>query len=106
MFVWYAMLRAVIEAFEERRIELRGAFGEDVAAISDPLRQCRNAVFHVSRDRYHDARLFELMKEPGSAVTIRRVSRGFGRLFLDELDHWKMPPPAATDAKADAAPDA
>jgi hypothetical protein len=86
MFLWYALLWSVIEAFNEREIQLLGRFAEDIALISDGLRRCRNAVFHISRDAYYDERLFELMEDQDSAAKLRRISSGFGRLFLEEFD--------------------
>ena len=87
MFLWYALLWAVIEGFNEREIQLLGRLAEDVERISDGLRRCRNAVFHIPRDEYYDQRLFEFMREPDSAATLRRISSGFGRLFIEEFDH-------------------
>jgi hypothetical protein len=86
MFLWYALLWSVIEGFNARGIELRGRFAEDIESISDGLRRCRNAVFHISEDEYYDMRLFEFMDDPDSAPKIRRISSGFGRLFLEEFD--------------------
>ena len=86
MFLWYALLWSVIEGAAQRGIELRGRFAEDIESISDSLRRCRNAVFHISDDTYYDKRLFELMDDPDSAARIRRISSGFGRLFLEEFD--------------------
>jgi hypothetical protein len=86
MYLWYGLLWSVIEAFDEREIELRGPFAADIAEIGDTLRQCRNAVFHVPSKQNHDPRLFRLMFVPNSALTIRRISTGFGRLFIEESD--------------------
>jgi hypothetical protein len=86
MFLWYALLWSVIEAFRARGIELGGRFEEDIESIADGLRQCRNAVFHVSDDSYYDSRLFEFMADPGSAGRLRRISTGFARLFLEEFE--------------------
>ncbi len=86
MFLWYALLWSVIEAFRARRIELGGRFAEDIESMSDGLRRCRNAVFHVSNDRYYDSRLFEFMADPDSAARLRRISSGFARLFFEEFE--------------------
>ena len=86
MFLWYALLWVVIEGSNDRGIELRDRFAEDIRSISEGLRRCRNAVFHISPDRYYDERLFEFMEDPDSAAKLRRISSGFGRLFLEELD--------------------
>jgi hypothetical protein len=86
MFLWYALLWSVIEGFDDRNIELCGRLAEDIAAVSDGLRQFRNAVFHISGDSYFDARLFDLMREdPDLPFRIARIHFGFGRLLAEEL---------------------
>jgi hypothetical protein len=58
---------------------------KDIRQIADPLRESRNASFHVGRqDVSWDLRFFAIMKEPDSAKVVRRVHRGFGRLFFEE----------------------
>jgi hypothetical protein len=85
MYLWYGLLWALIEGFQDREIEVRGRMASDVATVSDVLRRCRNAVFHVaSKDQHHDPRLFELMENPESAAILSRISTGFGRLFIEE----------------------
>ena len=89
MFVWYSMLWAVIEACidvkEGRKIDIRGKFRADIDRLSPVLRRCRNAILHVPRaGKYFDERMVSLVSEEDSAVTLRRISRGFGRLFLEE----------------------
>jgi hypothetical protein len=90
MFVWYALLWAVIEACldpdEQRNIDLRGRLRDDIDAVSDTLRKCRNAVLHVPRSgEYIDRRLEALVAVPDSATTLRRIALSFGRLFLEEF---------------------
>jgi hypothetical protein len=89
MYLWYALLWSVIEGFQDPDIEFRGQFAVDIERMSDVLRRCRNAVFHVSEGRYWDARLFELMNMPDSAEVIQRISTGFGRLFIEEAQARK-----------------
>lgn len=89
MFVWYGMLWAVIEACidvkEGRKIDIRGKFRADIDRLSPVLRRRRNAILHVPRaGKYFDERMVSLVSEEDSAVTLRRISRGFGRLFLEE----------------------
>ncbi len=86
MFLWYALLWAVIEGFNEWEIQLLGRLAEDIELISVRLCRCRNAVFHIPRDEYYDLRLFEFMEDPDSAAKLRRISSGLGRLFLEEFD--------------------
>jgi hypothetical protein len=77
---------SVIEAFGDRRIELRGVLGEDIARMADLLRRCRNAVMYVPKKPILlDDRIEDLVREPSSAETIRRIHRGLGRLFIDEF---------------------
>jgi hypothetical protein len=85
MYLWYALLWAVIEGFDDRGIEVRGRMASDIQSVSDVLRRCRNAVFHVpSKNQHHDPRLFQLMENPDSAAILSRISTGFGRLFIEE----------------------
>jgi hypothetical protein len=91
MFAWYGMLWSVIEACidpkEGRNIDIRGRFRDDIDQLAPTLRCCRNAILHVPRSGVLlDERIVQLVSEPGSALTLRRMSRGFGRLFLEEFD--------------------
>ena len=86
MFVWYGLLWSVIEACtKERPFDLRGTFKTDIDNVSDLLRRCRNVVLHVpSTNELFDDRIGDLMSGV-SANTIRRIHRGFGRLFYEEM---------------------
>jgi hypothetical protein len=89
MFVWYGMLWAVIEACidvrEGRRIDIRGSFRAEIDRLAPVLRRCRHAILHVPRTgKLLDERIVALVSEEDSAATLRRISRGFARLFLDE----------------------
>jgi hypothetical protein len=84
VYMWYATLWSVIEGFADRGIEIRGPMRVDIDRLSDVLRRCRNAVFHVSRKNQNDERLFELMFIPDAAAAISRISTGFGRMFIEE----------------------
>jgi hypothetical protein len=84
MYIWYALLWSVIEGFQDRKIDIRGAMRSDIDHVADTLRRSRNAVFHVSEKDQNDERLFGLMQLPDSASTISRISAGFGRMFLEE----------------------
>jgi hypothetical protein len=90
MLVWYALLWAVIEASvdpkEGRNLDFRGGFRHDIDTMAGTLRGLRNAVLHVPRtNEYVDERLTALILQPDSALAIRRISLGFGRLFLEEF---------------------
>jgi hypothetical protein len=93
MFLWYSLLWSVIEGVQKDRVTLRGEFRTDLRGIREPLRKARNAVMHVSQDGYYDRRLFEIMAAPDSASKIRRVHKGFARLFLVELRERQQPEP-------------
>jgi hypothetical protein len=90
MFLWYGLLWVVIEGCYARRIPFRGRMLADIRSLRNALQRGRDAVFHVSPDRYYDERLFEIMNDPESAAKIRRISTGFGRLFLEELDRRRL----------------
>jgi hypothetical protein len=50
------------------------------------LRPGRNAILHVPRTNgLIDQRIAELIEDRESPATIRRIHRGFGHLFLEEL---------------------
>ena len=94
MFVWYGMLWAVIEACidvkEGRKIDIRGKFRDDIQELSPVLRRCRNAILHIPRGgKYFDERMGSLVLKKDSVVTLRRISTGFGRLFLEEFARRK-----------------
>jgi hypothetical protein len=86
MFVWYGMLWSVIEACtRERKIDLRGALKADIDEVSPKLKQCRHAIMHVPKsNELLDERIADLVGGV-SATTIRRIHRGFGRLFHAEM---------------------
>jgi hypothetical protein len=86
MFLWYSLLWSVIEALEERGVVLQGRLADDVQKISDGLRRCRNAIFHIPRVDYYDARMFKFMEDPDSGPRIRRISDALGWLLLEEFD--------------------
>jgi len=87
MFLWYALLWSVIEAFTERNIDIRGPLKADVDQVSNVLRRCRNAVLHVPRNTSSrlDERIQELVANTETAATVRRISRGFGQMLVEEL---------------------
>jgi hypothetical protein len=89
MFVWYGLLWSVVEAsvgLGGRELDIRGAFREDIAQMSDVLRRCRNAIMHVPpAGQLLDPRIQQLVSEPDSATVIRRIHRGFGRMFLEKF---------------------
>jgi hypothetical protein len=87
MFIWYALLWSVIEAFQDRGIDIRGPLQSDISAVADLLRRCRNAVLHVPQktDTSLDQRIQALVADTENATTVRRISGGFGRLFLEEF---------------------
>jgi hypothetical protein len=90
MFIWYALLWAVLEGCIDRKLDFRGRLQEDIERLSDTLRPFRNAIFHVPRDGdYVDKRLMNLVEQPNSALAIRRLNVALGRLFFDEFQRRK-----------------
>lgn len=85
-YVWYGLLYALIEGLTERKVRCGGELARDVRAIREPLRQARNATFHVGgEDSYWDMRLFEISAIPASAHQITRAHLATGQLLVDEL---------------------
>ncbi len=80
------MLWSVIEACTvERRLDLRGTFRTEIDEIGTKLKKCRHAVMHVPKgNELLDDRISDLVASV-SATTIRRIHRGFGRLFHEEM---------------------
>jgi hypothetical protein len=85
MYLWYSLLWSVIEGIQKHAVVVKGAFRDDLRNVREPLREARNAVMHVSDDAYYDNRLFLIMAEPNSAAIVRRVHKGYARLFFEEL---------------------
>lgn len=86
MLLWYSLLWALIEGFDDRGLRPGGLFGEDIEAVSDLLRRGRNAVLHVPRKGdYWDTRIVEMLSEPTLVIRVRRITKGFGRMFLEEI---------------------
>ena len=87
MFLWYALLWSVIEAFQEREIDIRGPLKDDIDQVSSVLRRCRNAVLHVPRNTNSrlDQRIQDLVANVETAATVRRISGAFGRIFVEEF---------------------
>lgn len=95
MFAWYGMLWAVVEACidprEGRNVDIRGQFRADIDKLAPVLRPFRNAILHVPRHgRLLDERMVGLASQEHSAATLRRVSTGFGRLFLEEYERRRQ----------------
>jgi hypothetical protein len=71
MFVWYGLLYAVIAGSSSRGIRYGGELAKDVRILREPLRDARNAVFHVERDvDYYDDRFPGIVRQ--SAVQLTR----------------------------------
>ena len=96
MCLWYSLLWSLIEGMCKRNIVFAGEMKEDLQYVSERLRRCRNAVFHVPSGGQWDSRLYEIMFDPAanhqdepqadkeSALRIRRLTAGLGRLFDEE----------------------
>jgi hypothetical protein len=90
MYLWYSLLWSVIEGLQKLPVVIAGAFRDDLRMVREPLRQARNAVMHVSDDAYFDHRLFRVMDHPDAAAAIRRVHKGYARLFYEELQPRRL----------------
>jgi hypothetical protein len=90
MFVWYGLLYVVVEGFTARQIILsESPLSLDVEQIRQPLRDARDATFHVDRDHgYYDPRFVGIVSE--SADQVRRVHQSLGQLALDEKKRRRL----------------
>jgi len=79
---WYASLYVVIEAWLElgfRDPEIDNLLGNE--RMVSLLRRYRNGTFHFQPD-YFSEKLFEMVREPGSATWVREVHAAFGKHFM------------------------
>ena len=84
MYMWYALLAAVIAGYTSRGIKLSGQLRDDIRPLREPLRDARNATFHVERDLdYHDPRFTDIVRQDAGQIT--RVHQALGQLLLDEI---------------------
>jgi hypothetical protein len=84
MFLWYGLLYAVIAGYSSRGIRYGGELARDVRSVREPLKDARNAAFHVERDvDYYDDRFTGIALQ--NAVQLTRVHEALGQLLLDEL---------------------
>jgi hypothetical protein len=84
MFMWYALLSAVIAGLTSRRVRYRGALAKDVHTIREPLRNARNATFHVEHHvACYEERFTRIAEQ--DATQIRRIHQALGQLLLDEM---------------------
>jgi hypothetical protein len=91
MYLWYGLLYAVIAGYTSRRVRLRGQLREDISSIREPLKDARNATFHVERDLdYYEDRFTDIVR--GSPDQIRRVHHTLGQLLLDEMRRRRASP--------------
>ena len=104
MCLWYGVLRAVVEGWEELKLAdptidsllatrtgtMMKVRDKDDAeydvpeTYSDMLRRVRNAVFHFQRD-YLDDRLIAFMQKKESVVWVRSLHEAFSQWFLSWL---------------------
>jgi hypothetical protein len=73
LYLWYGLLFSVLEGCKEKGVDLSGLESLD-DSLYDGLRELRNTVFHTARrDRYVEARMFNLMAQPESARRLRDI---------------------------------
>jgi hypothetical protein len=91
MYMWYGLLSAVIAGYTSRRIGFRGRLREDIRPLREPLRNARNAAFHVEQDfDYYDDRLIDIVRK--DPTQINRVHQALGQLLLDEIRRRNIEP--------------
>jgi hypothetical protein len=84
LFVFYALLQVVIEAYdkiEERSAELDALLAD---GPKDRLKRLRNAVFHVQSEPFNP-RLWDFLLLPDSEKWVHRVRSAFERYFRERL---------------------
>ena len=73
LYLWYGLLFSVIEGCKEKGVDLSGLDSLDTS-LYDSLKELRNTVFHTARkDSYVEARMFNVMTQPGSARRLRDI---------------------------------
>ena len=87
MYLWYALIWELVEGLSnERQIRLEGDLRAILAAVRNPLRQARNAVFHVGgQEVYYDDRLGHVFTVPGWPELPHRLHDQLGDLVHREL---------------------
>ncbi len=73
LYLWYGLLFSVIEGCKEKGVDLSELDSLD-ASLYNSLRELRHTVFHTARkDRYVEARMFNVMTQPESALRLRDI---------------------------------
>jgi hypothetical protein len=77
----------VIEGCKEKGVDLSGLDSLDTS-LYNSLRELRHTVFHTARkDRYVEARMFNVMTQPGSARRLRDIHhRMYDDYFAPEIE--------------------
>ena len=109
MCLWYGVLRAVVEGWDELKLadptidsllamrtgtmtkvrDKDGTEKEVPETYSDMLKRVRNAVFHFQRD-YLDKRLIAFIEKEESVVWVRSLHEAFSRWFLSWLETHRL----------------
>jgi hypothetical protein len=88
--VFYGLLFAVIEGFQE--LQISDAKLDTLLAHPnlDVLRRYRNAIFHFQADFYESMKVLEMLENDTSVAWIRSVWKELNRWFSDNLVHTTL----------------
>lgn len=98
VYLWQALVWVVVEGFDARRIRIEGELRDALRGIRDPLRDSRNAVFHVGdQERLYDPRLGALSGTAGAGERVVVVHDLLGQTIAEELKRRGIDPLALYD---------
>jgi len=83
MYMWYAMLYVLIEFMSKKRLVI-ATISDDIRDVREPLRLCRNAVFHV-QSKFTSEKLTKIIREPGSRRKIQKIHSEIGKYGWEAL---------------------
>lgn len=81
MTLWYGLLFSVCEHLKSIDM-IPENISLDVKSIIGSLKLFRNAAFHV-QTQYHSEKLYAVIRQPDSAICIRKIHNELGLFFLD-----------------------
>lgn len=84
MCVWYGLLFAVCEALRQQGVVIPEA-QDEINAVYNSLKRCRNAVFHV-QPKYWSRKLLDFIVVEENASKVHRIHNGIGKWLLREAN--------------------